>query len=63
MLIGKFISFFFSLKFHTFFFLLLINYRLTGPRGLDELCNLFQDEKFKGKGYEVSLIKSFDLHY
>ncbi|CAF2928208.1 unnamed protein product [Rotaria sp. Silwood2] len=26
--------------------------RLTGPRGLNELCNLFKDEKFKGKGYE-----------
>jgi len=26
--------------------------RLTGPKGLDELCNLFKNEKFKGKGYE-----------
>ncbi|CAF1098747.1 unnamed protein product [Rotaria sordida] len=26
--------------------------RLTGPRGLDELCSLFKNEKFKGKGYE-----------
>jgi hypothetical protein len=29
-------------------------YRLIGPKGLDELCNLFKDEKFQGKGYEVS---------
>ncbi|CAF0935911.1 unnamed protein product [Adineta ricciae] len=28
--------------------------RLTGSRGLDELCNLFKDEKFKGKGYEFT---------
>ena len=28
--------------------------RLTGPRGLHELCNLFKTEKFKGKGHEVS---------
>ncbi|UJR28710.1 hypothetical protein I4U23_009939 [Adineta vaga] len=28
--------------------------RLTGPRGLDELYNLFKDEKFKGKGYEFT---------
>ncbi|CAF0899371.1 unnamed protein product [Rotaria sp. Silwood1] len=26
--------------------------RLTGPRGLNELCTLFKDDKFKGKGYE-----------
>ncbi|CAF1160950.1 unnamed protein product [Rotaria sp. Silwood1] len=26
--------------------------RLIGPRGLNELCTLFKDDKFKGKGYE-----------
>jgi len=33
-----------------------INSRLTGPRGLDELCNLFKDDNFKAKGYEVGVI-------
>ncbi|CAF0904173.1 unnamed protein product [Adineta steineri] len=28
--------------------------RLTGPRGLEELCSLFKNEKFKGKGYEFA---------
>ncbi|CAF0765987.1 unnamed protein product [Didymodactylos carnosus] len=30
--------------------------RLVGPKGLENLCDLFKNETFKGKGYEASLV-------
>lgn len=32
---------------------ILIYSRLTGPKGLGELCKLFKEEKFQGKEHEV----------